>query len=137
MSDLVASFLSLCVTLVKLRKGCKAATMALDPVANPYTPRAGQRPALLSGRDQELQDFRARLQRLERGRAAQCTLIVGLSSSAPVGQTCDALIRRGLIYSPRLGYAAFTVPQFDDYLRRHFELEAHVPRRRATEDGDG
>lgn len=61
---------------------------------------------------------------------------LGLSSSAPVGQTRDALIRRGLIYSPRLGYAAFTVPQFDDYLRRHFELEAHVPRRRAAENSD-
>lgn len=55
---------------------------------------------------------------------------LGLSSSAPVGQTRDALIRRGLIYSPRLGYAAFTVPQFGDYLRRHFELERHSPRRR-------
>lgn len=56
--------------------------------------------------------------------------ILGLPSSATVGQTRETLIRRGLIYSPRLGYAAFTVPQFDDYLRRHFELETHSPRRR-------
>ena len=55
---------------------------------------------------------------------------LGLSSSASVGQTREALIRRGLIYSPRIGYAAFTVPQFDDYLRRHFELEPHSPRPR-------
>ena len=55
---------------------------------------------------------------------------LGLESSAPVGQTRESLIRRGLIYSPRLGYASFTVPQFDDYLRRHFELEPHTPRRR-------
>lgn len=54
---------------------------------------------------------------------------LGVKSSATVGQTRDALIRRGLIYSPRLGYAAFTVPQFDDYLRRHFELELHQPRK--------
>lgn len=54
---------------------------------------------------------------------------LGAKSSAAVGQTREALIRRGLIYSPRLGYAAFTVPQFDDYLRRHFELERHEPRR--------
>jgi hypothetical protein len=57
---------------------------------------------------------------------------LGLPSSAPVGQTRDALIRRGLIYSPRLGYAAFTVPQFDDYLRRHFELEPHERRSRRS-----
>lgn len=55
---------------------------------------------------------------------------LGLTSSAPVGQTRESLIRRGLIYSPRLGYASFTVPQFDDYLRRHFELEPHRPRPR-------
>lgn len=56
---------------------------------------------------------------------------LGMRSSAQAGQTRDALIRKGLIYSPRLGYAAFTVPQFDDYLRRHFELERHEPRKRA------
>lgn len=53
---------------------------------------------------------------------------LGMRSSAQAGQTRDALIRKGLIYSPRLGRAAFTVPQFDDYLRRHFELERHEPR---------
>jgi hypothetical protein len=57
---------------------------------------------------------------------------LGLTSSAPVGQTREALIRRGLIYSPRLGYAAFTVPQFGNYLLRQFELEPHTPRRRPT-----
>ncbi|WP_143028704.1 hypothetical protein [Quadrisphaera sp. DSM 44207] len=60
--------------------------------------------------------------------------VLGLKSSAPVGQTRDALIRRGLVYSPRLGYAAFTVPQFDDYMRRHFELELHTPRPRRGPD---
>lgn len=61
--------------------------------------------------------------------------MLGLTSSANVGQTREALIRRGLIYSPRLGFAEFTVPQFDDYLRRHFELESHRPRRRRPSDG--
>jgi hypothetical protein len=56
--------------------------------------------------------------------------VLGMRSSAQAGQTRDALIRKGLIYSPRLGYAAFTVPQFGDYLRRHFELERHQPRAR-------
>ena len=34
-----------------------------------------------------------------------------------VAQTRDALIRRGLCYSPRHGVIAFTVPMFDQYLR--------------------
>ncbi|CAB4912661.1 unannotated protein [freshwater metagenome] len=59
---------------------------------------------------------------------------LGMRSSAQAGQTRDALIRKGLIYSPRLGRAAFTVPQFDDYLRRHFELERHEPRARRPSD---
>lgn len=57
---------------------------------------------------------------------------LGAKSSTVVGQTREALIRRGLIYSPRLGYAAFTVPQFGDYLTRHFELEPHAPRQRGS-----
>lgn len=64
--------------------------------------------------------------------SGQVALALGLSSSAPVGNVREALIRRGLIYSPRLGYAAFTVPQFGDYLRRHFELESHVVQRRRS-----
>lgn len=56
--------------------------------------------------------------------------LLGLSSSTQAGQTRDALIRKGLIYSPRLGYASFTVSQFDDHLRRHHELEHHEPRPR-------
>ncbi len=37
-------------------------------------------------------------------------------------QTRDALIRRGLCFSPRHGVIAFTVPMFDQYLRRRSEL---------------
>lgn len=32
----------------------------------------------------------------------------------------DALIRKGLVYSPRIGQLEFTVPMFADYLRRRF-----------------
>jgi hypothetical protein len=39
-----------------------------------------------------------------------------------VAQTRDALIRRGLCFSPRHGVIAFTVPMFDQYLRRRSEL---------------
>lgn len=61
---------------------------------------------------------------------------LGMKSSAEVGRVRDELIKRGLIYSPRLGQAAFTVPQFDDYLRRRFELEQH-PSGRKTADPEG
>ena len=39
-----------------------------------------------------------------------------------VAQTRDALIRRGLCYSPQRGVIAFTVPMFDQYLRRRSHL---------------
>ncbi len=39
-------------------------------------------------------------------------------TTTSVAQTRDALIRRGLCYSPRHGVIAFTVPMFDQYLRR-------------------
>ncbi len=68
--------------------------------------------------------------------SGEVAAVLGMRTSAQAGQTREALIRKGLIYSPRLGYAAFTVPQFDRYLKRHFELEQHEPRssrtRRAT-----
>jgi hypothetical protein len=40
---------------------------------------------------------------------------VKITSVAP---TRNALIRKGMIYSPAYGDTAFTVPLFDDYLRR-------------------
>lgn len=39
-------------------------------------------------------------------------------STTQVGMVRDSLIRKGLCYSPRHGFMAFTVPMFDDYLRR-------------------
>ena len=39
-------------------------------------------------------------------------------SSQQLGPTRDALINSGMIYSPRYGYAAFTVPLFDAFMRR-------------------
>lgn len=38
--------------------------------------------------------------------------------SSQLGPTRDALINSGMIYSPRYGYAAFTVPLFDEFMRR-------------------
>lgn len=38
--------------------------------------------------------------------------------SSQLGPTRDALITSGMIYSPKYGYAAFTVPLFDEFMRR-------------------
>jgi hypothetical protein len=34
------------------------------------------------------------------------------------------LLSKGLLYTPRYGFAKFTVPQFDRFMRRHMELDA-------------
>ena len=39
-------------------------------------------------------------------------------STPQVGVVRDSLIRKGLCYAPRHGVLAFTVPMFDEYLRR-------------------
>lgn len=39
-------------------------------------------------------------------------------TTAQVGSVRDSLIKRGLIYSPRRGRLAFTVPMFDEYVAR-------------------
>lgn len=49
-------------------------------------------------------------------------------SSQQVGPTRARLIDKGLLYTPSYGYAAFTVPQFDRYLKRTLSLD--VPPRR-------
>ena len=40
--------------------------------------------------------------------------------SGELGKVRTRLIEKGLLYSPMYGYAAFTVPQFDRFLRRAF-----------------
>lgn len=37
------------------------------------------------------------------------------------------LISKGLLYTPRYGYAKFTVPQFDRFMRRYMELDESPP----------
>jgi hypothetical protein len=50
--------------------------------------------------------------------------------SEQLGPTRSRLIEKGLLYTPAHGLAAFTVPQFDRYMRRAHVLDASVPRRR-------
>ena len=64
----------------------------MDPVKNPFTPNAGAEPPAIVGRDAEMATFDLLLR--------------------------AKLIEMGLLYTPQHGYAAFTVPHFDKYLRR-------------------
>ncbi|MGH9272790.1 MAG: ATP-binding protein, partial [Ilumatobacteraceae bacterium] len=52
-------------------------------------------------------------------------------TSEQLGPVRARLIAKGLLYTPGHGLAAFTVPQFDQYLIRNFELVV-PPRRRST-----
>lgn len=56
----------------------------MDPVANPYSPGAGRKPAALVGRDRQRADWGAALARVRRGRTAQPTVLYGLRG---VGKT--------------------------------------------------
>jgi hypothetical protein len=59
-------------------------------------------------------------------RAADVARVLGRPSSV-VGKTRSRLIEKGLLYSPAYGFAAFTVPQFDRFLRRAFPLRPLAP----------
>jgi hypothetical protein len=53
-------------------------------------------------------------------------------SSSQVGVFRERLIRSGMIYSQRHGETAFTVPLFDQFMKRAIPvLEPHVPKRRS------
>jgi hypothetical protein len=52
-------------------------------------------------------------------------------TSEQLGPTRSRLIDKGLLYTPGHGLAAFTVPQFDRYMRRAYELRVTPPQRRA------
>lgn len=53
--------------------------------------------------------------------------MLGYSGSEKVGATRANLISRGLIYTPSTGYADFTVPQFDLYMKRTYALVRRTP----------
>lgn len=51
-------------------------------------------------------------------------------SSEQLGPTRSSLIEKGLLYTPGHGLAAFTVPQFDRYMKRNHPLDPPPVRRR-------
>jgi len=59
-------------------------------------------------------------------RAADVAEVLGRSSEQ-VAPLRARLINKGLLYTPRYGYAKFTVPQFDRFMRRHMNLDAIPP----------
>ena len=58
-------------------------------------------------------------------KAAEVADVLG-KTSEQVAPSRARLISKGLLYTPRYGYAKFTVPQFDRFMRRYMTLE-HVP----------
>ena len=54
---------------------------------------------------------------------AEIAIILQRKTSG-LGTTRDRLIRKGMIYTPRHGVVAFTVPLFDDFLRRKMPINS-------------
>lgn len=63
-------------------------------------------------------------------KAADVAERLGRSSSTSLGPTRAELINMGLLYTPQYGYAAFTVPHFDQFMLRSVPV-LEVPPRRA------
>jgi hypothetical protein len=60
-------------------------------------------------------------------KAADVAEVLG-KASEQVAPLRARLISKGLLYTPRYGFAKFTVPQFDRFMRRHMTLDpAQVP----------
>ena len=56
-------------------------------------------------------------------KASEVAEVLGRTSEQ-LGPIRARLISKGLLYTPRYGYAKFTVPQFDRFMHRHMPLEA-------------
>jgi AAA ATPase domain len=59
-------------------------------------------------------------------KAAEVADVLG-KTSEQVAPLRARLINKGLLYTPRYGFAKFTVPQFDRFMRRHMDLDADPP----------
>jgi hypothetical protein len=56
-------------------------------------------------------------------KAADVAEVLGRTSEQ-VAPLRARLVSKGLLYTPRYGFAKFTVPQFDRFMRRYMELDA-------------
>jgi hypothetical protein len=59
-------------------------------------------------------------------KAAEVAEVLG-KESEQVAPLRARLINKGLLYTPRFGFAKFTVPQFDRFMRRYMDLDADRP----------
>jgi hypothetical protein len=89
----------------------------VDPVRNPFAPGAGNPPPELAGRQAILDKAELGESPHRSGEVAD-KLGVKVQSVAP---TRSSLIQKGMIYSPQHGDRAFTVPLFDDFLKRQIQ----------------
>ena len=80
--------------------------------------------------DLELQYMRAMAELGPEPQAAKDVAQLMGRRSEQLGPTRSRLIEKGLLYTPAHGLAAFTVPQFDRYMRRAHVLDVSIPRRR-------
>ena len=88
----------------------------MDPLRNPYTPNAGATPAVVVGRDDQVQLFELLLARLEKGRTEQSLIVTGLRG---VGKT--VLLREFQKRASNRGWAIvdLEISKHDDaYFRR-------------------
>jgi len=88
----------------------------MSPIHNPFSPGAGSPPPELVGRDGVMEQARVLLGRIRIKRSEKSMLLTGLRG---VGKTVLLkLIKKGMIYSPAHGDIDFTVPLFDEFMRR-------------------
>jgi hypothetical protein len=65
-------------------------------------------------------------------RSSEIASTLGVESS-DIGVVRQQLIDKGMVWSPRHGETAFTVPMFDEFMRRQMPtLEKHKPQRRSS-----
>ena len=78
----------------------------MDPIHNPYAPGAGTPPPDLAGRDELCETARV-------ASPGFCR-----SKVTALGPTRSQLIAKGMVWSPSHGDTGFTVPLFDQFMRR-------------------
>ncbi|MDA8438628.1 MAG: hypothetical protein M0Z51_07185 [Propionibacterium sp.] len=59
-------------------------------------------------------------------KASEVAEVLG-KTSEQVAPIRARLISKGLLYTPRHGYAKFTVPQFDRFMLRYMDLDTVPP----------
>ena len=62
-------------------------------------------------------------------RSSEVADLIGKTTNQ-LGPVRDALIRKGMVYSPAYGAIAFTVPLFDQFMKRTMPMPAKTRRRR-------